>query len=69
MKFHIDDTELATCVSCGLCLPHCPTFRVTGEEALSPRGRIAAIRAVHNDDAPVTPEFVSFMETCVQCRG
>jgi glycolate oxidase iron-sulfur subunit len=69
VKFHIDDTELSSCVSCGLCLPHCPTFRVTGEEALSPRGRIAAIRAVHNDDAPVTPEFVSFMETCVQCRG
>lgn len=69
MKFHIDDTDLGTCVSCGLCLPHCPTFRVTGEEALSPRGRIAAIRSVHIDDAPVTPEFVSFMETCVQCRG
>ena len=69
MKFHIDDTDLGTCVSCGLCLPHCPTFRVTGEEALSPRGRIAAIRAVHIDDAPVTPDFVSFMETCVQCRG
>lgn len=42
---------------------------MTGEEALSPRGRIAAIRAVHLDDAPVTDEFVSFMETCVQCRG
>ena len=69
VKFRIDDTDLGTCVSCGLCLPHCPTFRVTGEEALSPRGRIAAIRAVHNDDAPVTAEFVSFMETCVQCRG
>ena len=69
MKFHLDDNELATCVSCGLCLPHCPTFRATGEEALSPRGRIAAIRAVHHDDAPVTPEFVSFMESCVQCRG
>ncbi len=69
MKLHLDDEELASCVSCGLCLPHCPTFRVTGEEALSPRGRIAAIRAVHLEDAPVTDEFVSFMETCVQCRG
>ena len=69
MKLHLDEQELATCVSCGLCLPHCPTFRVTGEEALSPRGRIAAIRAVHLEDAPVTPEFVRFMETCVQCRG
>lgn len=69
VQLRLDDKELATCVSCGLCLPHCPTFRVTGEEALSPRGRIAAIRAVHLEDAPITPEFVSFMETCVQCRG
>jgi glycolate oxidase iron-sulfur subunit len=42
---------------------------VTGEEALSPRGRIAAMRAVHFDDAEVTDDFVHFMETCVQCRG
>ena len=69
MKFDIDDEELATCVGCGLCLPHCPTFRVSGEEALSPRGRIAAIRQVHLEEAPVTNEFVHFMETCVQCRG
>jgi glycolate oxidase iron-sulfur subunit len=50
-------------------LPHCPTFRVTGEEALSPRGRIAAMRAVHFDGAEVSDDFVHFMETCVQCRG
>ena len=69
MKLHLDDNDLGTCVSCGLCLPHCPTFRVTGEEALSPRGRIAAMRAVHFDDAAITDDFVHFMETCVQCRG
>lgn len=69
MRLHLDDDQLATCVGCGLCLPHCPTFRATGEEALSPRGRIAAIRSVHLDDAPVTDEFVSFMESCIQCRG
>lgn len=69
MKLHLNDEELATCVGCGLCLPHCPTFRVTGEEALSPRGRIAAIRDVHLHDAPVTQQFVNFMSTCVQCRG
>jgi glycolate oxidase iron-sulfur subunit len=52
-----------------LCLPHCPTFRVSGEEGLSPRGRIAAMRAVHHEGAPVDETFVRFVETCVQCRG
>lgn len=65
----LDPDELNTCVGCGLCLPHCPTFRVTGEEALSPRGRIAAMRAVEWEDAPVDDDFVGFMATCVQCRG
>ncbi|HUS43055.1 MAG TPA: (Fe-S)-binding protein [Ilumatobacteraceae bacterium] len=64
------DAELAaTCVSCGLCLPHCPTFRVTGEERYSPRGRIDAMRAVDRGELPIDDEFVDFIETCVQCRG
>lgn len=64
-----DDAELATCVSCGLCLPACPTWRVTGLERASPRGRIAAMRAVQWEGAPVDAEFASMMEECVQCRG
>lgn len=64
------DPELAaTCVSCGLCLPHCPTFRVTGEEKYSPRGRIDAMRAVDSGELPIDDEFLDFVETCVQCRG
>ena len=69
MKLDVSAADLATCVSCGLCLPHCPTYRVTGEEALSPRGRIAAMRAVHSGAAEPGPGFVEFIETCVQCRG
>ena len=69
MDLGLDDDELASCVSCGLCLPHCPTYRVTGEEAASPRGRIAAMRAVQWQDAEAGREFVSFMDACVQCRG
>lgn len=65
----LDDDELSSCVSCGLCLPHCPTFRVTGDEALSPRGRIATMRSLEWDAAPVTSDVLDALETCVQCRG
>ena len=65
----LDDTDLAACVSCGLCLPHCPTYRATGEEGLSPRGRIDAMRSVQWRGAAIDDDFVRFMETCVQCRG
>lgn len=69
MNLGVDDDELASCVSCGLCLPHCPTYRVTGDEARSPRGRINAMRAVHLHGAEPDDAFVASMETCVQCRG
>ena len=39
--------------------PHCPTYRVTGDEALSPRGRIHLMREVQDNAAPVTPEVVA----------
>lgn len=61
--------DLAACVSCGLCLPHCPTFRVTGDETRSPRGRLALMRAVEAGAIPVDSEVVEAMDTCVQCRG
>ena len=65
----IDDHDLARCVACGLCLPACPTWRVTGLERASPRGRIAAMRAVQWDGAPVDAEFAAMMDECVECRG
>lgn len=69
MGLQLDADELNTCVACGLCLPHCPTYRATGEEGLSPRGRIDAMRDVAWRGAPIDDDFVSFMTTCVQCRG
>lgn len=64
----IDDDDLAACVACGLCLAHCPTYRASGEEGLSPRGRIAAMRAVQSG-APADADFDRLMVTCVQCRA
>lgn len=69
MKLGLDADELNSCVACGLCLPHCPTYRVTGLEIASPRGRIAAMRAVQDHDAPVDDTFLRAMDECVQCRG
>ncbi|MCY3804955.1 MAG: (Fe-S)-binding protein [bacterium] len=69
MDLRLDDDELASCVACGLCLPHCPTFVITGRDTESPRGRIALMRAVQIEGAPITHEVLRSMETCVQCLG
>jgi glycolate oxidase iron-sulfur subunit len=69
MTLDLDPADLASCVSCGLCLPHCPTFRVTGDEARSPRGRITAMRALAAGRLELDDQVVSAMETCIQCRG
>ena len=65
----LDVTELVSCVSCGLCLPHCPTYRVTGHEIASPRGRITAMRLVELEGRPIDDAFEHAMTECVQCRG
>lgn len=69
MTLGLDPDDLAACVACGLCLPHCPTYRATTEEAFSPRGRIAAMRAVQDDGVAASARFIEVVDTCVQCRG
>lgn len=61
--------ELDSCVSCGLCLPHCPTFRLTGDETASPRGRLAAMSAVAEGFSEVDEVFADVMGFCLQCRA
>jgi glycolate oxidase iron-sulfur subunit len=69
MDLKLDADDLNTCVQCGLCLPHCPTYRVTGDETMSPRGRIKLMREVQDEGAPLTDEVLDAFTSCVQCRG
>lgn len=66
---HPTKSELDACVQCGLCLPHCPTFRLTGLETASPRGRLAAMSAVSHGLAEVDQEFADVVGFCLQCRA
>lgn len=60
--------ELADqCVMCGLCLPHCPTYRISLDEAESPRGRIALARWL--DAGRIEPDAAALMhlDQCLAC--
>lgn len=61
--------ELDACVHCGLCLPHCPTYRLTGNEAASPRGRITAMRAVNDGVLTIDEDFEEILGFCLGCRA
>ena len=56
------------CVQCGLCLPHCPTYRLDRNEAESPRGRIAYIRAVASGQLAPGPAGDTHLDHCLGCR-
>lgn len=57
------------CVHCGICLPHCPTYRVLQQEMDSPRGRIYLMRAAGEGRIGLTENFVTHMDRCLGCRA
>jgi glycolate oxidase iron-sulfur subunit len=64
-----DYDDYARCVHCGLCLNHCPTYRLWGREADSPRGRIRQMMLVDEGKLSVGDTFVTHMDRCLDCRA
>ncbi|MDQ0254311.1 glycolate oxidase iron-sulfur subunit [Evansella vedderi] len=66
----MDYDELMNCMRCGFCLPSCPTYRETGgNEAASPRGRIAMMKAVVDGKMTPDEDFEKQLSLCLGCRA
>jgi len=57
------------CVKCGLCLPHCPTYRLSGLEGESPRGRIALMQGLVGGRLKAEGALLEHLDNCVGCRA
>jgi glycolate oxidase iron-sulfur subunit len=57
------------CVHCGLCLTSCPTYRETGREQSSPRGRIYLLRGVAEGRIPLGRTVAEESQLCLGCRA
>lgn len=61
---------LDRCISCGFCLPACPTYALTKEESSSPRGRIGLMRLLESGELdPDDPTLQHESSFCLGCRA
>lgn len=55
------------CVHCGFCLSACPTYRETGNELDSPRGRIYLMKTASEGKIPMSGSLVKHLDLCLGC--
>lgn len=66
-RFPLEEAD--RCVLCGLCLPHCPTYRLLQDENESPRGRVTLLRAVATGVLPMSSSLAAHLSRCLDCRA
>lgn len=57
------------CVKCGMCLPHCPTYQATLDEAESPRGRLALMQGLAYGVIAPDAAMEAHLDGCLTCRA
>ncbi len=64
------DVELSThaCAKCGNCIAVCPAYLVTGDEALTAKGKVALAKKLQ-EGKNVTPEEAAKAFMCMHCKG
>jgi glycolate oxidase iron-sulfur subunit len=62
------ETADAACIKCGFCLPKCPTYRLTGVESASPRGRIHLMKMLAKGRLRAE-EIDAQLDFCLGCRA
>jgi glycolate oxidase iron-sulfur subunit len=61
--------DYSHCIHCGLCLNQCPTYRLWGREADSPRGRIRQMLLIDEGRLELGETFVTHIDRCLDCRA
>ena len=72
MRIFMDNTldeKLTKCIRCGFCLDACPTFRLTGQETLSPRGRIYLAKSWRDGEIAFDKDVIHAFDSCLGCRA
>ena len=63
----LNSDDLQQCIHCGMCLEACPTYRITGLETESPRGRIHLMGALASGRIEPNQATRTHLDRCLAC--
>lgn len=56
------------CMNCGICVKHCPTYKIKAEENYGPRGRIRLMERALTSNEVLNDDEISALQSCTLCR-